>query len=203
MGRTLRLRGARPLSGGLPRRPRKGAFKDAIVSTSSALPSLPTFPIRRVAFHSDPKADTRLVASRRTEPRDTRPILDALDLSPEELFLLDACVFWILQPVLPTPAKTPPSKLSSRGRLLLQTSILVFPNAEGFFIKNPFDAYTLNDITAKKDADGSIEVQFGGCGGKVANCLPITPGWNYIVRLYRPRTEILSGSWKFPEAQPL
>jgi hypothetical protein len=25
-------------------------------------------------------------------------------------------------------------------------------------------------------------------------------GWNYTVRLYRPRPEILSGKWKFPEA---
>jgi hypothetical protein len=25
-------------------------------------------------------------------------------------------------------------------------------------------------------------------------------GWNYMVRLYRPRTEILNGTWKFPEA---
>jgi hypothetical protein len=28
------------------------------------------------------------------------------------------------------------------------------------------------------------------------------PGWNYIVRLYRPRAEILDGRWTFPEAQP-
>jgi hypothetical protein len=27
------------------------------------------------------------------------------------------------------------------------------------------------------------------------------PGWNYTVRLYRPRAEILNGTWKFPEAQ--
>jgi hypothetical protein len=27
-------------------------------------------------------------------------------------------------------------------------------------------------------------------------------GWNYMVRLYRPRVEVLSGKWKFPEAQP-
>jgi len=31
----------------------------------------------------------------------------------------------------------------------------------------------------------------------------ITPGWNYIVRLDRPRAAILDGTWKFPEAQPL
>jgi hypothetical protein len=71
------------------------------------------------------------------------------------------------------------------------------------FVKNEFDAYSLNNITAKKDADGSVTVQFGGCDGKVANCLPIFPGWNYMVRLYRPRPEILDGTWKFPEAQPL
>jgi hypothetical protein len=29
------------------------------------------------------------------------------------------------------------------------------------------------------------------------------PGWNYLVRLYRPRAEILTGTWKFPEAQPV
>ena len=28
------------------------------------------------------------------------------------------------------------------------------------------------------------------------------PGWNYMVRLYRPRAEILNETWKFPEAQP-
>jgi hypothetical protein len=76
-------------------------------------------------------------------------------------------------------------------------------NAKGFFVKNSFNAYSLNNITAKKSDDGSITVQFGGCDGQVANCLPIMPGWNYTVRLYRPRPEILSGAWTFPEATPV
>jgi hypothetical protein len=80
-------------------------------------------------------------------------------------------------------------------------SISVY-NAKGYFEKNQYDAYSLNDITAMKGADGSVTVQFGGCDGKILNCLPITTGWNYWVRLYRPRAEILNGSWKFPEAQP-
>jgi hypothetical protein len=80
-------------------------------------------------------------------------------------------------------------------------SISVY-NAEGHFQKNAFDAYTLNNTTAKKEADGSISVQFGACDGKIPNCLPIMNGWNYMVRLYRPRAEILNGTWKFPEAQP-
>ncbi|HET7002205.1 MAG TPA: DUF1214 domain-containing protein [Puia sp.] len=81
-------------------------------------------------------------------------------------------------------------------------SISVY-NKEGYFQKNDLNSYTLNNITAKKDADGSVTIQFGGCDGKISNCIPITPGWNYWVRLYRPRKEILNGSWKFPEAKPV
>jgi len=74
-------------------------------------------------------------------------------------------------------------------------------NAEGYFVANDQGAYSVNNLTAKKDADGSITVQFGGCDSTGANCLPIMPGWNYIVRLYRPRAEILNGTWTFPEAR--
>jgi hypothetical protein len=75
-------------------------------------------------------------------------------------------------------------------------------NAQGHFEPNNLNAYTLNNITAKKGDNGSVAVQFGGCDGRVPNCLPIVAGWNYMVRLYRPRPEILNGTWKFPEAQP-
>ena len=81
-------------------------------------------------------------------------------------------------------------------------SVTVY-NKDGFFTANPQNAYSLNNITAAKSADGNVEIQFGGCDGSVANCLPITDRWNYLVRLYRPRTEILDGSWTFPEAQPI
>ena len=80
-------------------------------------------------------------------------------------------------------------------------SISVY-NAEGYFEPNPFDAYTVNDITAKRNPDESITVHFGTCDGGLDNCLPIMPGWNYTVRLYRPRPEILHGTWTFPRAQP-
>ena len=75
-------------------------------------------------------------------------------------------------------------------------------DAQGYYRKNPLDAYTLNDITAKKNQDSSVTIRLGGCDGKIPNCLPITKGWNYMVRLYRPRPEILDGTWKFPEAAP-
>ncbi|MGR9172284.1 DUF1254 domain-containing protein [Rhizobium sp. KDH_Rht_773_N] len=76
-------------------------------------------------------------------------------------------------------------------------------NAQGYYEKNKLDAYTLNNITAAREADGTVKVQFGGCDGKIANCLPIVEGWNYTVRLYRPRQPILDGSWTFPKPQPV
>lgn len=76
-------------------------------------------------------------------------------------------------------------------------------NADGYFQKNPYDAYSLNNLTAKKSDDGSIVIQFGGCDGKIANCLPTTPGWNYTVRLYQPSEQILNGKWSFPQPQPV
>src|SRR5215467_14470837 len=62
-------------------------------------------------------------------------------------------------------------------------SVTVY-NAKGYFEKNKYNAYSLNNITAKKESDGSINIQFGGCdppspedsgvaGGNVPNCLPI------------------------------
>jgi hypothetical protein len=81
-------------------------------------------------------------------------------------------------------------------------SISVY-NSKGYFERNSFDAYTINNLTGKPEADGSIAIQFGGCDGRIPNCLPITPGWNYWVRLYRPRAEILDGRWQFPEVKPV
>jgi hypothetical protein len=75
-------------------------------------------------------------------------------------------------------------------------SISVY-NADGFFEPNDRDAYSVNNITAARDDDGSVTVHFGGDDDR-PNLLPITDGWNYIVRLYRPRPEVLDGSWTFP-----
>jgi hypothetical protein len=76
-------------------------------------------------------------------------------------------------------------------------------NAEGYLEPNQYNAYSVNNITAKKRADGSVAIQFGGCDGEIPNCLPIMKGWNYTVRLFRPRPEILDRTWKFPDAQPV
>ena len=82
-------------------------------------------------------------------------------------------------------------------------SVTVY-NKDGYLAKNPQDAYSFNNVTAQQGSrrqhDDPVRRlrRFG-----VPNCLPITPGWNYTVRLYRPQQEILDGSWVFPEAQPV
>ena len=81
-------------------------------------------------------------------------------------------------------------------------SVIVY-DEKGYIPKNDRGVYSFNNLTAKKDPDGSVTIQFGGDPAKAANCIPIVPGWNYLVRLYRPRKEILEGRWKFPEAQPV
>jgi len=81
-------------------------------------------------------------------------------------------------------------------------SISVY-DAQGFFQKNSLNAYSINNLTAKPGKDGSVTVQFGGCTAETPNCLPITKGWNYTVRLYRPQAALLDGKWKFPEPQPV
>jgi hypothetical protein len=78
-------------------------------------------------------------------------------------------------------------------------SITVY-NKDGFMEKNESNVYSYNNVTAKKNSDGSITVNFGA-DSKAINNLPITPGWNYVVRMYQPKPEIINGSWRFPKAQ--
>lgn len=75
-------------------------------------------------------------------------------------------------------------------------SISVY-NKAGYFEKNTYNSYTVNNASAIKNGDGSITVHFGG-DPKQPNFIPISEGWNYIVRLYKARKEVLDGSWKFP-----
>jgi hypothetical protein len=81
-------------------------------------------------------------------------------------------------------------------------SVTVY-NKDGYFTPNPQNAYSLNNITAQRGADSKITIQFGGCDAATTNCLPITPGWNYLVRLYRPQDKILNGEWIFPAVEPI
>ena len=77
-------------------------------------------------------------------------------------------------------------------------SITIYNNA-GYMQKSASNAVSLNNITGKKDADGTYTIHFGG-DEKASNYLAIYPGWNYTVRLYRARKDVLDGQWRFPAA---
>jgi hypothetical protein len=81
-------------------------------------------------------------------------------------------------------------------------SISVY-NKDGYFQKNDLDAYSVNNISGKPNKDGSFTVHLGGCKDKRVNCLPLTEGWNYTVRLYKPGKELLEGKWVFPKPAPV
>ena len=64
----------------------------------------------------------------------------------------------------------------------------LYDTATRSMIQNPSNDSARSSLDKlKTNADGSIDIQFGGCEGGVPNCLPIVKGWNYMVRLYRPR----------------
>jgi hypothetical protein len=81
-------------------------------------------------------------------------------------------------------------------------SITVY-NADGYLEANDLGVNHHNDLTAKPNDDGSYTIHCGGCGDGRVNCIPITTGWNYALRMHQPRKEILDGSWTFPEIRPV
>ncbi|TGD74873.1 DUF1214 domain-containing protein [Mangrovimicrobium sediminis] len=80
-------------------------------------------------------------------------------------------------------------------------SITVY-NADGYLDDNALGVNSYNNSSAGQNDDGSYTIRFGGCDSNPVNCIPISPGWNYAVRMYKPRQEILDGEWQFPKPQP-
>lgn len=73
-------------------------------------------------------------------------------------------------------------------------------NARGFFEPNEQNLYTVNSVTGKPNDDGSVTVRFIGSAAAdaPANAIVTPTGWNYLIRLYRPRAEIAEGRWSPP-----
>jgi hypothetical protein len=80
-------------------------------------------------------------------------------------------------------------------------SITVY-DADGYLAPNDLGRNSYNQTSATPNEDGSYTIHFGACEDGRINCIPITAGWNYTIRLYQPRAEILDGSWTFPEFLP-
>ena len=76
-------------------------------------------------------------------------------------------------------------------------------NAAGFFEPNDHGSYSVNSVTGIKNDDGSVTVRFIPPGAPArSNSIPVPEGWNYMIRLYRPRADILTSRWTPPTALP-
>jgi hypothetical protein len=78
-------------------------------------------------------------------------------------------------------------------------------NSAGFFEPNPRHLYSVNSITGVPNEDGSITVRFRADVGEDAppNCIVTPQGWNYLIRLYRPRPKFFDGIWTVPPPTPI
>ncbi|MDR6865894.1 hypothetical protein J2Y69_000479 [Microbacterium resistens] len=76
-------------------------------------------------------------------------------------------------------------------------------NADGYFEPNELGVNSINSLTAVHDEDGGVTVRFGEHPGDVPNALPIMPGWNYTLRLYRPHPSVLDGTWVAPRPEAI
>jgi hypothetical protein len=81
-------------------------------------------------------------------------------------------------------------------------SITVY-NVDGYLEANDLGVNSYNKFSADPNKDGSYTIHFGGCSDGRSNCIPISPGWNYAIRMYEPLPETLDGTWRFPSPQPV
>ena len=58
-------------------------------------------------------------------------------------------------------------------------------------------------VTTKNFQRAETDMYFAKAVKNGANCIVTPPGWNCSARQYRPRKEVVDGTWKFPEAQPV
>lgn len=75
-------------------------------------------------------------------------------------------------------------------------------NRDGYFEPNPYDSYGMNSVTATPGAGGRVILNLAPEPGGLANHVYIMDGWNYALRLYKPRAEVLDRTWTPPTPQP-
>jgi hypothetical protein len=63
----------------------------------------------------------------------------------------------------------------------------------------------INSSNVVMNPDGNFTVYFGsqqGCGDKY-NRVDVSEGWNFLMRIYRPGSSVLDGTYKLPDAIPV
>ncbi|PWJ41001.1 DUF1214 domain-containing protein [Sediminitomix flava] len=73
---------------------------------------------------------------------------------------------------------------------------------QGKMLRNSSGLYAYNNSSVDKNPDGSVTINFGNEEGTINN-LSIKDGWICMIRLYKPRKELLMGAWQFPLPTPI
>ena len=76
-------------------------------------------------------------------------------------------------------------------------------NRDGFLEANAYDSYSLNNVTAVPDSDGTTTLNLAPADSGLNNHLYVMEDWNYTLRFYRPRQPILDGTWTIPHPEPV
>ncbi|MEV0334051.1 DUF1214 domain-containing protein [Nocardia sp. NPDC050717] len=74
-------------------------------------------------------------------------------------------------------------------------------NGDGYFEPGPSGITNVNSVFARHNDDGSTTIHLGSTGPDATNGIPLPPGWNLLIRLYRPRLDDLA-TWQVPEIEP-
>jgi hypothetical protein len=69
---------------------------------------------------------------------------------------------------------------------------------EGGWIVN--ERAILNEFNIEFNENGSFDAFFGDCGDDAVNNLPITDGWNFVMRIYEPKVDEVA-KYRLPDAQ--
>jgi hypothetical protein len=80
-------------------------------------------------------------------------------------------------------------------------SVTVYDTERGGYLHaNRNDRYHINNAKAVRNEDGTVTFTFKReCGTTDTNCLDVPAGrFDVTIRYYLPRTEIVSGAWRFP-----
>ena len=72
-------------------------------------------------------------------------------------------------------------------------------NRDGYLAENPYDAQSVNSVTAFTNQEGLVKLNLAPERDGLTNYLYVMDGWNYSLRLYRPRPEVLDRTWEPPK----
>jgi hypothetical protein len=76
-------------------------------------------------------------------------------------------------------------------------------NRDGYLEPNPYDSFSRNSATSRAEAEGSVVVNLASEPDGLTNHLYVMDGWNYVIRLYKPRQAVLDKTWTPPSPKPV